>query len=1025
MTRILRFFLLLLILILILAFFLIPIFISSDIGKNFIVKKVNASIEGAAGLDELAMGWRKGFILTGITYTDGTERTTVKVKKITAKPLYAHLLLGKLSFGQTIVDEPNVAIDFTKSAEPKNRSHEAPENISYSTQAAMPIFALERIDLTINNGAFKVIDPNENIFELSEISSTMNLHSHAKPSKLVLKTVVIDNEKRAAINIEANIQPDKKRALWDLEGAKGTFNIDIKGLRLESLKPVFVLAGKNVEAEGIVWADLKGDIEDKSIKAISGLLRGEKLDIPIPGREPDRFKTDELDVTVKLTILKDMIDVEALQVYTESDWAYLNIIGMVPANLSSAAELMKPDTNYTLKVDFKLDLAKALSQMPRTFGVREGIQVTSGRMSGFVETLDENQKRIINGQANLVGLRGLFESKDISLDQPVNAELEISSDKTSITYDKLNLNASFAKITCTGTDDLLKYKADVNLYDLQNQLGKFIDLGSYSIAGKFAGSGQIKKTAKQYEISSGPPNVINDFILKQEGIPSAAEPHAEIDYLLIAKPDEDVIDIGFLNVDAGLGWIKIKDSVVPLSSEAKKPLKLNLTSNIDLEKAVSLAVVSSSLPKDTKVKGVAKSDVSVAFEEGLYRIIAGTSVQKFRLGLSGRKPFEPNDLSISFDGRVTGNLKDISLENCKILSDSVKLANGTFTRSTKAGQTTLEGKFDCQYDWAAINTLAAPYMLDELMLAGKRKDSINFKSRYPSDKPEQFLANLNTSAALGFDSAEYLGLNFSKTDINLKFENGLLIISPFTTTVNQGKFNFAGNIDFKKKPARLTIPDKIRIAENIAINEQLSSGFMKYLNPLIASSTKVTGKVTFDSESLIIPLSSQHKHEIDIIGRISVDQMLIEGSGLLNQIFSLAVEQVPSQEFTMHPTRFILQNGYLRYDEGEKGMQIDVGDNPINFTGVIGTAYDRRLDMTVLLPYTTEGATIKTGQESDKKRISLKLEGTVEEPKLDIADFGKQLLDEKMKEELDKVLGEEVGDELRKLGIEALEDLFK
>jgi hypothetical protein len=98
-----------------------------------------------------------------------------------------------------------------------------------------------------------------------------------------------------------------------------------------------------------------------------------------------------------------------------------------------------------------------------------------------------------------------------------------------------------------------------------------------------------------------------------------------------------------------------------------------------------------------------------------------------------------------------------------------------------------------------------------------------------------------------------------------------------------------------------------------------------------------------------------------------------------------------------------MQKGYLRYED----MQVDVGDNPINFKGVIGL--DKSLDMTVTLPYTSEGRTVRVGRETRGRRITLPLKGTVDKPELDMG----KLLEDQFKGELE--------DQALKL----LEDLFK
>ena len=81
---------------------------------------------------------------------------------------------------------------------------------------------------------------------------------------------------------------------------------------------------------------------------------------------------------------------------------------------------------------------------------------------------------------------------------------------------------------------------------------------------------------------------------------------------------------------------------------------------------------------------------------------------------------------------------------------------------------------------------------------------------------------------------------------------------------------------------------------------------------------------------------------------------------------------------------------------------MDIGNNPVNFGGVIGL--DNSLDMKVVLPYTAQGDTVKTGQETAGKRITLSLKGTIDKPEID---FGR-LLEDQLKEQLENRLRKEL-----------------
>ena len=111
---------------------------------------------------------------------------------------------------------------------------------------------------------------------------------------------------------------------------------------------------------------------------------------------------------------------------------------------------------------------------------------------------------------------------------------------------------------------------------------------------------------------------------------------------------------------------------------------------------------------------------------------------------------------------------------------------------------------------------------------------------------------------------------------------------------------------------------------------------------------------------------------------LSINQLQLGASNILNQILSIGRQSVRGQILTVHPTNLVLQNGVVRYED----MQIDVGDNPVNFRGAVGL--NGALDMTVVLPYTLEGRTVRVGREQASPRITVPLTGTIGKPELNL-----------------------------------------
>jgi hypothetical protein len=170
-----------------------------------------------------------------------------------------------------------------------------------------------------------------------------------------------------------------------------------------------------------------------------------------------------------------------------------------------------------------------------------------------------------------------------------------------------------------------------------------------------------------------------------------------------------------------------------------------------------------------------------------------------------------------------------------------------------------------------------------------------------------------------------------------------------------------------------------------------------YLNPIFAGAVNVSGKVSLSCEQLAIPLGAAAKKQIQIIGTIAGEDIRLSSGDLLNKLLAVGDVALGQQVITLRPTRFVLWDGFLRYDN----MQIDVGDNPLNFKGVIGL--DKTLNMTATLPYTIEGKTISVGQEADPKRVSVPLRGTVDKPEVDLGRLLEDQLRKGLLEGLDKI----------------------
>ncbi len=979
----------------VLVFLLLPSFISSKIGRRIISAKVNKSINGRADFAGLSMSWFKGIKIWSLRFNDNTGWASVQVKRIATKPHYGSILMGNLSFGQTTIDQPMVSLNLKNrptATVPVPAKAERPGKPGPAKVMAAPVALV--MDVVVNDGSLKVTDSKEKTIEVSQINSTMSLRPPGQQTSFKADMAVTD--KNSKISASGQVTPGSKTG-WSLKGTSGDFNIEVSELNLASLEPILELAKVELRPYGIVSANMTSGIKDGRLENLTANIKATNLDITGPQLKGDRLQSSVLDVDVKLSQKEQTIDIEKLQF--RSDWAQANADGTIPTTFKSFTDILQPGSNYNLKGNFNCDVAALLSQMPRTIGLKEGMKVTSGRLTGSVDTTAQSGKATITGQANLTGLAGTIDGKELAISEPVTAALEITGAKDRISFDKVNVSAAFAKINAAGSLEQINYDAQVDLAKLQSELGQFVDIGPYQMTGELEGRGQV--SIKDERIAAAGSSVVKELRLSSKEGVTASEPMAEVAFGVDYDKKAGIVTIGTMNVNASFGQVSVKDAVVPLGKEAVKPMKLSASAQkINLQKLQPFMVLFASFPKDMQLAGEATSQFSVTSQKDIYRIFTdSTKIANFKLTSPNKEPFQQAEVLLMLDAEINPSQKSINVKNIELISPQIKLKKGQFNKADKDGKTRLQGQANLEYDWAAVSSFVSAFLPQGLNIAGKRQDTINFFSEYPAGQPDQLLANLNSKAKIGFEKAQYMGLYFGPTEVNIQFRNGLLEIAPFATAVNNGQLSFAGRADFKQKPTLLKTPGPIEVAKNIQINKETTDKLLMYVNPIFANAVDVSGLANFSCQKLSIPLASGTKNDIEVIGTISANKLQLQTSDLLGQILTIA-GGTGREEITIHPTNFALQKGFLRYDN----MQVDVGNNPVNFKGVIGL--DKSLDMTVTLPYTTSGRTARVGRETAGDRITLPLKGTVTKPKLDTAKMLEQQLQKQLEEQLRKGLEE-------------------
>jgi len=974
-----------LLLVLVVVFLGAPVVASSGGFRKYLLAKINQSVAGHTDFADLSVGWLKGVRVEDLSFDDSAGQVSVKVKKIHTRPHYAKLIGGNLSFGTTTIDEPRVEINLKDKP-----ASAAPQPGPVPAEAAGIALVT---DVVINDGSVKVTDTHARTAELSNINSKIGLRLPGKTSTLELDTTLVAKAGESKIHAAADITPvkPKKGKGWTLEGATGSLTVKVKDLDLESIEPLIALSGTEVKTKGRLSADLMSEIKDGQLANVTGKVTGSGLDVAAPQLKGDRFQTKVLDADVKVTTKDKSINIESLKLKT--DWASLSLSGSVPTDLAGE-DNFKSLWRSDLVGSFDCDLPAVASLMPNTLGLKEGTEITSGKVTGEIQTITEAGKKQIKAGADLTGLKGTVSGKPVAFSQPVQARVVLSEDKDTVKFDQVGVTSSFANIKASGTMKDIRCDADMDLAKLQAELGQFIDLGGYKLAGRAVETGQIVIEPNHITVN-GAAQVMNVAISSPKNV-TASEPKAMLNFGLEIDQEQNILALNTLKADASFGKVDIKDGVIPLGAEAKKAMKLGVNaSGIDLGKLRPFAVVFGSLGEDKVLGGIAEAQVDITSQKDTYKVSTqNTKIRNIEYGSAGQKPFKQSEVSLVGDALLNTTEKQYAVK-ARMFSDAIEV-DLDLANVSKDGQSLLKGKADLGYDAAVVGDMVSGYLSQNVKLQGKRRTSVEFASRYPADDPNRLLANLSTNkCAFGFDKADYRGLSLGPADIKAQFDKGLLTIDPFKIAANNGQIAFAANADFRGPSPVISIPQAVSV-ENLQIDETLSyefRGVLAYVNPLFKDVIGLGGRLNLSAEKLLIPLDSKRRNDMEILATLGMDNLTIkptQSGGLFAMLFSLIGLGGDRALATVHPTNFVVKDGFVRYDN----MQIDIGGTPVNFKGAVGL--DKRLNMQISVPVGGQLADTLGGT------ISLPLTGTIDKPVFDTSKLGENLLQNTLKGLLDK-----------------------
>jgi hypothetical protein len=571
-----------------------------------------------------------------------------------------------------------------------------------------------------------------------------------------------------------------------------------------------------------------------------------------------------------------------------------------------------------------------------------------------------------------------------AFEQPIRVTAQAGQVGDAIRIDQLNVQSGFFTVDTSGDMNNLRYTVQANLAETQKFAGQFADMGGLVMQGRLNVSGTVSLTDDAISVTSQ--GAAQQLRLTREGVQTPvtdAQLNLEGVYLRTAE----VLRVASANITSTPATIQVSNLAYPLArTDEVQPISLNARAQVDLAQAWPFVQVFAETPEGMAVAGRMNAGVQISSQGSQVRVLTeDAAITNLRISQPDAEAFTQERVSLQADVLLDTEEKTIDVRTLNLRGTQgqqlIEVTKGTVDRTVSQDTTLLKGQFEAAYDLRALTSFAGPFLPQKLTMEGQRRGFFNFQSEYPTAQPERMAANLNGQGSVGFTRANFMGLKFGETELNLNIRNGLMQFELPDARVNQGTLRLAAQVNLAEEKKTLQLMRPMKVLENVQLDDELTRNLLVYLNPLFANQTNVTGVASLECSRLAIPLSaSMNPADVLLTATVAMNDVNLRATGILGEILS-RTDNRSRWTASLQPTQVVMQQGTLQY----RNMEFILDRYPIGFSGrvLFQSEPEPTLEMTVALPYTGRLETIHTGEDLSR-RVSAPIRGPVSNPQIDL-----------------------------------------
>lgn len=322
---------------------------------------------------------------------------------------------------------------------------------------------------------------------------------------------------------------------------------------------------------------------------------------------------------------------------------------------------------------------------------------------------------------------------------------------------------------------------------------------------------------------------------------------------------------------------------------------------------------------------------------------------------------------------------------------------GNLTYRTSPEMQNVAMKGQAVYNAAGLAAKLGPMTGNSLQMTGQQSVPVDAQWQRAANAAENLpmLAGLKASTRLGWEQARVVGIELGKADVPVTIDAGLLTTAA-EIPVSGGmlRWDLTGDLTSDL----LVIQQKpMVVLENVAITQEMCSGWLKYVAPLLAEATSIDGRLSLSIDQAELTPTDLSRQTV--AGTLVMHQAEVGPGPLTNEITGLirqieAIRKADPGQTVSSQNRVWMQlpeqRIAFRMVEGRvhhRDLNIALGDARLSTSGSVDVAGNLEIMTSLPIPdnWTQKGPVLAAlrGQT-----LQFPMNGTIYRPQIDASTLG-------------------------------------